>query len=259
MENGATLPEAIARFQRFPGFSFEDKGLGIYIGTVFDKVRIPNVNFGNGDIRVNGFTSAWLPREVSFYFPVSWGSQPQTQQQKVNNDFIWHLLDEKETVKRIKDIVSYAISKEECTKAFEAVGATPIKDQLKNVTIATQNVFAEPLYDSLWTKNSDVGKEMRAGFNARKTTKDVSYPGEYKETGWRFIGLTNSAVDSKASEHLSVVLIHSFIHSGGVPGEDIPKNWNGEKPHDLKNLGEKYKDILKHCTREGGSKELWGQ
>jgi YD repeat-containing protein len=176
-----------------------------------------------------------------------------------------YLTDEEKRIKEVKDIVDYALSKKECTKAFEAAGVTTIKDQLNNLTIVTQNIFQEPLYDRRWTKDSDVGKTMRAFAKQKPNSSDYAWPGPYGDTGTRFIGLPNRAFTNTVgpeSEHLSVVVIHSLIHSGGKEGKDSQTwgDWvNGETPHDLKYLGQEYKDILKYCTKERGSKMLWGQ
>lgn len=112
----------------------------------------------------------------------------------------------------------------------------------------------------MWTHRSDVGKEMRASLKANPNAFDHSWPGTYGTTGQRFIGLADRAFGNE--EHLSVVVIHSLIHSGGIPGK-TERTWTdvilNQWPHDLRYLGQDYKDIMKHCTREKGSKILWGQ
>jgi YD repeat-containing protein len=178
---------------------------------------------------------------------------------------IIYLGDEERTAKKIRGIIDYAAGSEACRKAFEAAGAVGINDQLANLTIVTEKIFSEPLYDGgklNWTQNSDVGKDMRAALRQHKTTNDLSWPGMYGDTGQRFIGITNRAIKEE-DDYLSVTVIHSLLHSGGMPGQDnstwFDRNISGNVPHDLKNLGEKYKAVLKACTREGGSRALYGQ
>lgn len=57
------------------------------------------------------------------------------------------------------------------------------------------------------------------------------------------------------------VLIHELVHTGGIGGQEA--SWTEllsfratVNTHDLTFLGDKFKDILKHCTRERGSKLL---
>ncbi len=177
-----------------------------------------------------------------------------------NPRFIQRLEGEEGVVKRILDIAYFARDSKECADAFKAVGATPVSEQIKNTTIVTEGVFNDGRHDSAWTDGSDIGQQMRDSFTS--STNNLSWPGLYKDTGRRFIGLTNRAIEGK-DDHLSVVIIHSFVHSGGIAGQDISTWWqrniSGNVPHDLKFLGEKYKDILKHCTRERTSKALYGQ
>ncbi|MBA2749735.1 MAG: hypothetical protein H0U45_13610 [Tatlockia sp.] len=160
--------------------------------------------------------------------------------------------------KKIQDIIDFAIKSEECTKAFKAAGATPIKDQLKSTTVITQNVFNDSRNDSLWTGGTNIGQQMRDGLQANKTTNDLATPGLFGDTGRRFIGLTDRAIEGK-DDYFSVVLIHSLVHTGGKERQDS-QTWEewfwGINPHDLRYLGEKYKDILKHCTKEGRSKGI---
>ena len=73
LNNGSAIPASLAQYQNLPGFRFESVGLGMFRGTVFEKVSMPNVNWGgDGTITVNETTDIWLPKEVSFYFPTSW-------------------------------------------------------------------------------------------------------------------------------------------------------------------------------------------
>ena len=190
--------------------------------------------------------------------------QPTTQQEKVN---IISLRSEMTTVKKIEEVVNFAINSEECTKAFEAVGATPISKQLNNLTIVTENVFKIPGFDSQWTWNSDIGDKMREAFKANPTTNDLTWIGEYGDTGRRFMGITNRAIEEKL-DWLPVAVIHSFIHSGEIKGgqtwgewllwQRTNRTWGewfwGRHPHDLRFLGKKYDDIIKSCTKRGESK-----
>ena len=176
-----------------------------------------------------------------------------------------HLMDEYGVRNKIKDVINYALNRPECTKAFEAAGVIPIADQLKDLTIITQNMFQEPLYDSRWTGGSDIGKDMRSAFNNNQGTGDVSWPGLYKDSNRRYMGITNNGINGTVGgekEHFSVVIIHAFVHTGGKAGDStrtLGDIINREWPHDLRYMGKAYKDILKACTREGGSNLLWGQ
>ncbi len=193
---------------------------------------------------------------------------PQAQQQgEVNEQVFAHMTNEIPTVNKIKNILKYAVSKEECTKAFKAVGATPIADQLNNITIVTESVFNDSKYDEFWTRGSKVGEGMRAGLGAHPKTNDLGYPGEYPGTGRRFIGLTNRAV-KETDDWLPVTIIHSFIHSGGIRGGQTwgewatwrrsnrtwGEWWEQKHPHDLRFLGKEYDDIIKHCLNNVESK-----
>ncbi|MFN6962421.1 MAG: hypothetical protein ACK4S4_01515 [Pyrinomonadaceae bacterium] len=181
-----------------------------------------------------------------------------------------HLRDEYDKIGAIRDVINYAKSRKECDDAFRAVGATPIGEQLNNLTIVAQNLFAEPLHDNVndWTRGTPVAKGMRETLKEHPGTKDVSTIGTYKylrpdntfvDSNHRFLGVTNAAFDG--TQHLSVVIIHSLLHTGGVPGRK--PSWTEQlslkttvETHDLTYLGSKYQDILKHCTREKGSKIL---
>ncbi len=184
------------------------------------------------------------------------------------NEDYKYLTDQGSLIRNIKEIINYAKRKPECTKAFEAVGAMPIGEQLSSLTIVTQSIFNEPQYDINWTLGTGVGKGMRETLREHSTTRDVSTNGTAKylredftffDTNRRFLGVTNSASDG--FEYLSVVVIHSLVHTGGVGGQE--PSWKERlslrtrvETHDLSFLGRKYKDILKHCTRERGSKRL---
>ena len=77
------------------------------------------------------------------------------------------------------------------------------------------------------------------------------------DTNRRFLGVTNAAFDG--TEYLSVTVVHSLIHTGGRGGQPAPWSFSLRPrvpTHDLTFLGEKYTDILRHCTRERGSKIL---
>jgi hypothetical protein len=169
--------------------------------------------------------------------------------------FVFRKYDEKDLVDKLEEIVKYAYN-DECTKAFQAAGVTPITEQIQNTTIVTESVFNSAKSDSFWTRGSNVGNEMRDAFYPE--TNDLAWPGVYRDTGWRFIGLTNRAIEGR-DDYLSVVMIHSLVHSGGMPGKS-DRGWSewfwGINPHDLRYLGDKYRDILKYCTREGRSKAL---
>lgn len=67
---------------------------------------------------------------------------------------------------------------------------------------------------------------------------------------------------TEAGEYFSVIIIHSLLHTGGLADtreRSLSDRFWGVKPHELVSYGQKYKDVLKHCTKEGGSKILYGQ
>jgi YD repeat-containing protein len=220
-----------------------------HIGSTIETSSIPGedgeVNLAKREVTVRYYTDVTF-RETS------------QRSSDLNGKFTVFMTDEKEISNKIKEVTSYAMSQEACTKAFEAIGAIPIQDQLGSVTFVTERVFTEPLYDANWTKNSDVGNEMRKGFKAKPTTNDLSWIGTYGETGHRFIGVTKRAVDEK-DDWFDVVVIHSFVHSGGVGGKSIgyfgrtAKDMllTGYVPPDLHYLGKLYDDVIKHCTKTG--------
>lgn len=118
--------------------------------------------------------------------------------------------------------------------------------------------------DSLWTNGTSIGEFFRQKIAGLKKPYDVAY-GNYEYKGHNYIGLTYQALGPSSGdrEDFGVVLIHSLIHTGGKGGEKTEGSSGGglrNAPfHDLKYLGEKYKDILKYCTKRGGSKLLDGQ
>jgi hypothetical protein len=193
--------------------------------------------------QVNALSTAYKPSQVS----------------DVDKIIFWSL-GENDRIAAIKDRIKYAMNQPECASAFQNVGATPIHEQITNLTIVTQGIFTELHYDKNWTRKSDVGVEMRDSYRKNRTAFDHSWPGIYGNTGHRFIGIADRAFGNE--EHLSVVVIHSLVHSGGKEGK-VERSLTyvilNVTPHDLRYLGQAYKDILKHCTREKGSKMLWGQ
>ncbi|QQS33281.1 MAG: RHS repeat protein [Acidobacteriota bacterium] len=159
---------------------------------------------------------------------------------------------------RIKRIVfdPKALS-DECAEAFKAVGATPIRDQLveKNLNFVTESVFMDSYYDKDWAPDKDFAGLMRTEANSRvrKYTPigpavtgiieaaDLAYSnncGVYN--GKRYIGLTKWG-NNETIEHLSVVIVHALVHSGGLPGV------KGGGITDLHYLGEKYDKINEAC------------
>lgn len=174
-----------------------------------------------------------------------------------------HLETEQSLADKVVGIVKFASESAECTKAFEAAGVVSVNAQFKDVTIVTENVFNDAVYDPTgWTDGSDVGKDLRADFVKHPQTNDESIIGFYKETARRFIGLTNRAI-SEEDDFLSVSLIHSFIHSGGIGGQDtstwMQRNVTGYKGNDLRHMDQKlYRDIIENCTKERHSKNLNG-
>ena len=148
----------------------------------------------DGESEIYGTYSVTSPIYSSTW-SVLWG--PQTRSPDINPVFI-HRIDndkEKELGKRILDIVYYARDKKDCTEAFKAVGATPINDQILNTTIVTENAFTNEAFDENWTRGSDIGRQMRKYLTS--TTNDLTWPGIFQNTGWRFIGLTNRAINGK--------------------------------------------------------------
>jgi hypothetical protein len=171
---------------------------------------------------------------------------------------IWFIKDkEKDKAYQIRDFIDRVAGNEECIKAFKAIGATPINQQ--NVIIVTENVFTNPNGDSRWSLGTGIAETMRNQIKATPTTYDMSY-GNFEKSGKSFIGITNKAL---TEEEDLVIIIHSLIHTGGVSGveseEGDSDGYYSYKAHDLKYKGQLYKDVLKACTKRGGSKLLYGQ
>jgi len=148
------------------------------------------------------------------------------------------------------------IQSPECTKAFEAIGATPIIDQLlaSNITFVSESAFMNPANDAKWGADEDLASGLRVAANSKIQryfgigpqmtgeieAADITQVGEYK--GKRYIGLPNYGINQKL-DHLSVTIIHALIHSGGIPGE------SSSGSHDLKRFGKKYDDIIEACQK----------
>ena len=183
----------------------------------------------------------------------------KTQQQKGSFTLVFHNEVKKEGEllrSRLKDIIFDAKAQsDECTEAFKAVGAVPIKDQLAggNLFIVTESVFMDPNEDNYWADKEfgDLIREAAQGSRSRLggflwrsgpiTAGDVTYPEVYK--GKRYIGLTTSGMKNQP-DWLSVIIIHALVHSGGVPPGPQPEGGT-----DLDYLGEKYDRIITACQR----------
>ena len=199
-------------------------------------------------------TRNWL---VSDNWAFDW-SLISRQQEKKPVNIVSLSTETNTTVKKIIDIVRYAVDHKECADAFKAIGIPSIWEQLDNLTIVTQGVFSSSQNDHHWTWNSDIGQKMRELFEKKPTTNDLSWIGEYEDTGRRFMGIADRAVAEK-DDNFDAVVIHSFIHTGGKEG--IPYTYfsrpvidwftKTEYPPDLHYLGQKYDDIMKACTKKG--------
>ncbi len=109
MDNGSAIPASIAHLQGQPGFSFENRGLGIFTVTTPRMERIPNANYGgNGTITVNGYSNVWLGRTDSYLFSFNgnFGGQQQTQT--------------RETPREVLD--KFLINNQACLDAVQAAG-----------------------------------------------------------------------------------------------------------------------------------------
>jgi hypothetical protein len=169
------------------------------------------------------------------------------------------LASETALVERIKAVVfdAKALS-EECTKAFEAVGATPIREQLAqdNLRFITESVFMNSQNDYFWKPAQEFADAMRSkaktkvrhylGIGPAITgvieAGDITYEsngGVYN--GLRYIGITNYGT-KETIEHFSVTLIHALVHSGGVEGKSGGTT-------DLHYLGDKYDAIIDACQK----------
>ncbi len=180
----------------------------------------------------------------------------------VDNQFkfnLIHMPSEAALVERIKAVVfdPKALG-EECTRAFEAAGATPIREQLAqhNLRFITESVFMDPQQDKHWVPDQALVDGMRDEAD-RKIRKypligraitgvieagDIAFQengGVYK--GNRYIGLTYWGT-KETIEHFSVTLIHALLHSGGVPGKSGGTT-------DLHYLGDKYDSVIDACQK----------
>lgn len=79
---------------------------------------------------------------------------------------------------------------------------------------------------------------------------DITNNGPYVNR--RYIALTNSGLRGELTT-LEEVVVHSFLHSGGVPGRSDQSAFEfliSVKSHDLRYLGKKYEDVKKHCLKK---------
>ncbi|MGH9949731.1 MAG: hypothetical protein ACRD6X_21395, partial [Pyrinomonadaceae bacterium] len=179
---------------------------------------------------------------------------PQPQQEHWNPRFITHLDNPSENflAQRILGIAQYARDSKECAEAFKSVGAVPIGDQIINTTIVTQNVFSDPRYDSSWVP--DDGGKFADALRKRLASEtsyfgivgpsDITQEGEYMSR--RFIGLTTTGI-KETKFKLATTIIHSFLHSGGVPKYE---GWFNTSPNDLNISNEKHAEIIEKCTKK---------
>lgn len=170
-----------------------------------------------------------------------------------NRRFIVFGAGEREKAIQVKQIAYYARN-ESCSSAFSATGATSVNDQITKTTIVTESVFLDSAQDSRWAPDNDqqnFPQLMRDTYyssgwpisrlNWYNSTNDVSQVGDY--LGRRFIGLTDRAFSGNDGT-LNEMVVHSFLHSGGVPGVTIKSLLGG---HDLRHLGRKYHEVMRSC------------
>ena len=167
-----------------------------------------------------------------------------------NPRFVAHLDTELNLARRVIEIADYARDSKGCAEAFRSVNAVPIGEQMNNTTIVTQGVFSDPTHDSKWGPDDDgkFANDLR-GALAEHTNylgfvgpSDLTQDGEYM--GRRFIGLTVTGI-KETKFRLSTTIIHSFLHSGGVPRDPD----TGTRV-DLKISVEKHDEIIEQCRKK---------
>ncbi|MGB7208963.1 MAG: hypothetical protein WBD27_09915, partial [Pyrinomonadaceae bacterium] len=241
---------------RFSHYSVRDRfGIdNVYSGTSWSDAS--DAAFRSENLTV---TRNWVVSDQSW--AVNLSLLPQTdasvpggpQQQNWNPRFITHLDTFPETLlaQRIIDIAYFARDSKECAEAFRSVGAVPIGEQIANTTIVTQNVFGDPRHDSSWAPDDggEFAKSLRdklaakTGYFGTVSTSDISQTGTY--FGRRFIGLTNTGI-KESNFKLSTTIIHSFLHSGGVP---LYEGYFNYSPNDLDISNEKHAEIIEKCRK----------
>ena len=164
----------------------------------------------------------------NYYDPVyaqNWASNLSlfTQGRRQDNPrLITHMPSERPLADKILEIANFAKGSVDCANAFIALGAVPIGEQMNNTTIVTESVFGNQKHDlSGWTGGDQyIGPLLRSIVASHPDTADASVIGEFNNTGRRFIGLTNAGINEDV-DYLAAVIIHSFIHSGGIGGRNL--------------------------------------
>ena len=179
-----------------------------------------------------------------------------------NSVTIVYMPGEEAKVKRISDAAVFASGSQACADAFRAARATPVGEQ-GNTMIVTENVFSVPAFDDHWAPDdgggyADAVRAILAKGRApsgilrisKSTVGDITNIGPYVDRG--YIALTNSGLRGDLTT-LEEVVIHSFLHSGGVPGKSDQSTFEvlmSVTPQDLRYLGEKYENVKKHCLKK---------
>ena len=172
---------------------------------------------------------------------------------------IWFMSKEKNVESRLqqlRDIVAYAMSQEDCTKAFKAIGADTVAESAKDSVIITESTLAIPANDKLWAGEYKIASKLRKNLAANPKVGDVTYPGLYGDSGRRFSLITNRAFE-QTDDFLEVTVIHTFLHLGGLKAKSNT-TWSewfwGISAHDLRGHGKKYDDVIESCTKGKKSK-----
>jgi hypothetical protein len=129
--------------------------------------------------------------------------------------------------------------------------------------IVTENVFSVPAFDDHWAPDdggvyadslrAELAKSRAPSGTLRiskSTVADITNRGPFVNRG--YIALTNSGLRGELTT-LEEVVVHSFLHAGGVPGKPDQSTFEfllQVKPQDLRYLGKKYEDVMKHCMKK---------
>ncbi len=204
--------------------------------------------YSNNQVTIEGDTTKYPPELIQ---EARWMNAPQDN---INPRFITHLDTwfERDLADRIKEIAYFARDSKECAEAFRSVGAVPIGEQIINTTIVTQNVLVNPAFDSSWAPDdggtfaNSYRKTLASytGYFGTVGPSDITQENDY--LGRRFIFLTSTGI-KETKFKLSTTIIHSFLHSGGVPRYS---GWFNYSANDLDISNEKHAEIIQKCTKK---------
>ncbi len=184
LDTGSAIPAAIAHLQTRPNFQFTSFGLGIfqYSWETPDPPDIPgnpNVPGDEGVIRVGSTGTA------TFYFPISWAPQRQTQEPA--NDFAKN---------RIDELKRFLVKNPNCLSLLRNAAANALNMDDLGEGVEAIDVFLGTLGFNDMT-SSDQGEAVARGFSDR-----IEF---YKNF--------NDTYGNSTSEERGGIVFHELLHS----------------------------------------------